>query len=114
MYKCPKCGAEVTPGQEMCSCGMKITWPGSQNILTDQPCDDFEESYPERNTISSVISVVAAFIMIIGVLAGLLISISHGNTAGLVILFVSVITGIFMLGFAKIIDLLQDIKNRLD
>lgn len=122
MYKCPKCGAELQEGQEVCNCGMKITWQkpkeqSAQAMPKETPIETPMES-STNNKMAEVLSGVAAFLIIIGVCAGVVLSVEASNNResvamGIIIIATSIVSGIFILGFSEIIQLLQDIKNKL-
>lgn len=75
---------------------------------------------PQKNTMSSVLTVIAWITFIGGFISGIVLardSYSHTDavfsfTVALTYWAVSFISGIFILGFAEIIKLLNDIKNK--
>lgn len=69
------------------------------------------EKSQEKNSVAIALMVIAWIIIVVGVVVGLFLT---DSSIGLAIIccVMSVVSGIFILGFAEIIKLLNDIKNK--
>ncbi len=114
MTKCPKCGVYLNDEDKMSgrciSCGesLKVEYPKMTKTTTNQ------EMYIKRNSVAKVIHGIGIAIIAIG----FLVSIINATDSESISLFfttviISGITGILFIGMAEIIQLLEDIKNRL-
>ena len=120
--KCPKCGlsfddvvdySDDTEVEEFDSIDAK------ESNSNDEGMYDFkaEEDVNSDNTVSVVLKVLALFVIVFGVIAGL----AYGNKGADEFSFMSVlsywiaaaITALFIYAFAEIIQLLQDIKDKI-
>lgn len=105
MYKCPKCGAEIQQGQGTCNCGTPFKWP--------EAVVPIEKNESKANGTALVLKCVSVVFSFLSILAGLLVASSVGLN-GLIISVIGIIISILIRGFAEVIYLLQDIKDRLD
>ena len=92
--------------------------------LTDEECEKFKKIYyssalKPTNPIASALSIIAVLIYIGGFIAGIVLGIDAAElyeefafSVAFVYWAVSLVSGTMFLGFAEIIKLLNDIKNK--
>lgn len=108
--ECPNCGKKLDINDKASckcrSCGHYLNKPSNQSSQSNQKSDT-----KSSNTISAVLGACGIIIIIVGIICSIIIS-YLGFIYLLLALFVSVVTGLFFLGMAEIIQLLDDIKHK--
>ena len=74
--------------------------------------EDENENVEVENKIANVIHIIGTLLVFIGPITGFIYT-SENTWLGIVIIISSIVTSIFIAGFAEIIQLLEDIKNKL-
>ena len=90
---------------------------GGTHADTELPGSFFKRE--EKNTIASVLSVIGWFLILIGIIEGIAIMSTSpygdfSSVIGIATFVGGLVSGIFILGFAEIIHLLQKIYNKQD
>ena len=109
MDKCPKCGKILSEDEKIIykciSCGTKFE-PSLSNTLTD-------------NTVAKVIKICGIIIIALGTILSFIVAGGDGRKYEFSLLLfitpeaISIISGLVFIGFSEIIQLLEDIKNKL-
>ena len=105
--ECPNCGKKLDINDKAsCKCRSCGHYLNKQSSQSNQKTDT-----KSSNTISAVLGACGIIIIIVGIICSIIIS-YLGFLSLLLALFVSVVTGLFFLGMAEIIQLLDDIKHK--
>lgn len=110
---CPKCGKILSEDEKILykciSCGTKFT--------SSLPKDNKQLNYRSPdNTVAKVIKICGIIIIILGTISSFVLAGRAGKNSLLQFLTseaISIITGLVFIGFSEVIQLLEDIKNKL-
>lgn len=113
MDKCPKCGNILNNDEKACGKCFSCDATFDSNLSKEKSCYS-------KNTISSIIKYIGIAIIVLGTIYSFVVANDreyryHFNLLLFVVPeFTSIISGILFIGFSEIIQLLDDIKNRLN
>lgn len=115
MNKCPNCGKILSEDEKILykciSCGTKF----ESSLLKDNK----QYSYQSDNTVAKVIKLCGIVIIILGTILSFIVAGGSGRKYEFSFLLfitpeaISIISGLVFIGFSEIIQLLEDIKNKL-
>ena len=114
MDKCPKCGNVLNNDEKACGKCFSCDATFDSNLPKDN-----QNPYYSKNTVSSIIKYIGITIIVLGTIYSFVIANDreyryHFNLLLFVVPeFISIISGILFIGFSEVIQLLDDIKNKL-
>ena len=114
MENCPKCNEKLNIDEKSAgrcfSCGATFTSPIPKD--TSSSSVPYIKDDTTDNTVAKVVRVTGIIIIILGTIGSIIVSNNQSSSMFLVTEFASIVSGIFFIGLAEIIKLLEEIKNK--